>query len=154
MMQHRPRSSCDIASVSWGLTGDFSCSWRHISKKESDLSTDFLALFLPASPEMVSPSEMHWNQSGWMARWMSMNLEAVISMRPELPHRETICTRRTGMNSSCKGQQILRVKGERELIWWNIRYWNDSSLGKFPLSDNQLHLAQWMKGDEWLNWNF
>lgn len=97
-------------SITGELTGDFSCSWRHISKKESDLSTDFLALFLPPSPEMVSPSEMHWNQSGWMARWMSMNLEAVISMRPELPHRETVCTGRTGINSSCKWQQILRVR--------------------------------------------
>lgn len=85
------------------LTGDFSSSCRHISRKESDLSTDFLALFLPPSPETVSPSEMHWNQSGWMARCMSMNLEAVISMRPEFPHRDTVCQGRTGMNISCKG---------------------------------------------------
>lgn len=86
----------------WDLTGVFSSSWRHASRKESDLSTDFLALFLVTSPEIVSPSAMHWNQSGWIARCMSMNLEAVISMRPELLHRDTVCQGKIGMKDHAK----------------------------------------------------
>lgn len=93
----------------WNLTGDFSSSWRHASRKESDLSTDFLALFLLTSPEMVSPSEMHWNQSGWIARWMSMNLEAVISMRPELPHTDTACQEKIGMKVCAKNNRPVNL---------------------------------------------
>lgn len=80
-----------------------------MSRKESDLSTDFLALFLLTSPETVSPSEMHWNQSGWIARCMSMNLEAVISMRPELPHTDTACQEKIGMKVCAKINRPVKL---------------------------------------------
>lgn len=75
-------------------TRDFWCASRHSSKWARVRSTDFLTLLRDVLPCHVSPSAMLWYQSGCTAACSAMNLAAVISMRPPLPHTDTVWGRR------------------------------------------------------------
>lgn len=88
-------------------TRDFWCSRRHSSKWPRVRSTDFLTLLRDVSLCHVSPSARLWYQSGRTAACSAMNLAAVISMRPPLPHTDTVWGRRNMWHS--KGSFVRRL---------------------------------------------
>lgn len=71
-------------------TCDFWCTSRHSSKWARVRSTDFLTLLREVLFCHVSPSAMLWYQSGCTVFWSAMNLATVNSIRPPLPHTDTV----------------------------------------------------------------
>lgn len=69
----------------------FWCTSRHSSKWVRVRSTDFRTLLREVLFCLVSPSAMLWYQSGCTVRWRAMNLATVSSIRPPLPHTDTVC---------------------------------------------------------------
>lgn len=71
-------------------TWDFWCSSRHSSKCARVRSTDFRTLLREVLFCQVSPSAIVWYQSGCTVFWRAMNLSTVSSIRPLLPHTDTV----------------------------------------------------------------
>ncbi|KAK0134583.1 Coiled-coil domain-containing protein 191 [Merluccius polli] len=80
---------------------------RHSSRWARVRSTDLRILFLEvASPCQVSPSAMLWYRSGLSAFCRAMNLATVSSIRPPLPHTDTVWTNTANRGTGSRGHGV------------------------------------------------